>query len=312
MKARKLTYRIVLFIILLISVDRGLGWYLESLYEKNRCDYSNGKLNAYLEKSPPDTLFVGSSRVLHMINPATLGSNTELLAHQHKHIYHNAALIDILDQQNKLPEKVLILHIELEDLYLRTEPMLLDQLYSLKYYYHENRLVKRLIDKKGYQERIKFLSSVYRFNGDGWKLLSYPLSNNCKEVPRNGYEALIPSENDSIRLKQSLIDDFKPMHLQKLNPEFENLLRHVQNICSKRGIELILLRGPFYKLHPELDRATAQMRKIASRNNIQFVNIHRSEIAGLENRKFWFDNMHLNDKGAKLYSNHLKSIFYLP
>ncbi len=292
--------------------DKGLGWYLESLYKQNRCDFSNGKLNVYLDKKPPDTLFVGSSRVLHMIKPEILGANTELLAHQHKHIYHNAALIDILRMKKKLPKKVLVLHIELEDLYMRTEPMLLDQLYSLKYYYHQNPLVKRLIDKQGYQEPIKFLSSVYRFNGDGWKLLSYPITNNCKEVSKDGYEALFPSENDLKRLEKSLVDDFEPMQLDKINPEFEKLIQQVQKTCSSNGIELIVLRGPYYKLHPELNHATSLMQEIAVRNHIQFVNVPRVEVSGLEKKEFWYDNMHLNDNGASLYSKHLKSIFYLP
>ena len=46
---KKLTYRFLILLALVFVLDRGVGKYLDHLYEKNRCDYSNGKINAFLD-----------------------------------------------------------------------------------------------------------------------------------------------------------------------------------------------------------------------------------------------------------------------
>lgn len=287
-------------------MDQLCGVYLDSLYQENRCDYSNGKLNTYLDSTPPDTLFVGSSRVINNINPVLLGKKSKNLAFVKKHIYHNAALIDILDDQKKLPKKTLILNFEIEDLYMQSEESMLDQLYSLKYYYYKNDLVKKLIDRKGFQERIKMLSRVYRHNGEGWKLISYPLYYNCPQTDDSGYLPLFPSERDSIRLSKALIDDFKPFNFRKINPTTLGLLRGISNTCKRNNIELILITAPYYKFHKELKKGSEYFTGYAKKNGYKYIDFNKNKSPELDSRRLWYDNMHLNDDGVKVFSKYLK------
>lgn len=288
--------------------DRIIGAYLDGLYEKNRCDYSNGRLNTFLDQDNCDTLYLGSSRVLHMIKPELLGKGSRDLAFQHKHLYHNISLVDILRQKDKLPNRTLVFNFEVEDLYIKTEGHLLNQLYSLKYYYDKNELVERLINRKGLQERIKFLSKIYKHNGEGWKLISYPMTNNCAAPTSDGYVPLHPTPNDSARLAQSLIDDFKPFDFEGFNTVAYEMIELLAKICKDENIELKIIHGPYFKLHPELKTASNYMKAFCAKKDIFYFDFNDETIPGLENKDMWFDNMHLNDDGANIYTAYLKKV----
>ena len=147
MMRKKGIQRIVVLIAILLVLDRTVGYFLDVSYEKNTCDYSNGKLNKFLSLDPIDTLILGSSRVLHMVDPELIGAGVKNLAFQQKHIYHNAVVFSLISDAGKLPNEMLVLNFEMEDLYLQYEQELLDQLYSLKYYYSKNKSANKNINK---------------------------------------------------------------------------------------------------------------------------------------------------------------------
>lgn len=303
---KKSIIQIVIFLTILLAADRIFGYFLETKYLKNTCAFSNGELNQFLKKKRCDTLFLGSSRVLHMIQPDQFGKGTLNLSKQQKHIYHNAALIDILYQENKLPKKLLVLNFETEDCFMEMEKSLLDRVYSLKFYYHKNKLVKKLIDKRGFQERIKFLSSTYRFNDEGWKLLTYPLDDICPEYPERGYIPLMPDKNDSLRLLKSIIKDISSRTFDELNPTTFELLLHIKALCQKKGVKLVIINAPFYTYPKDFIRGTDAISSFCTKNKIDYIDFNTLKIPELQFKKFWYDNMHTNSDGSKIYTNYLK------
>jgi hypothetical protein len=245
-----------------------------------------------------------------MVKPELLGPKTKNLALQHKHVYHNIALADILRQEGKLPKKMLVLNFEVEDIYMKTQGNLLNQLYSLKYYYHKNDLVKELINLKGFQERIKMLSSIYRHNGEGWKMFSYPIHNNCPTPTADGYVPLIPGPLDSARLEQSLIDDFEPFNFKTINPKVQELILYLKSTCDEERIELRIIHGPYYKLHEELKVASKRFKAFCTKHNINYIDYCEGNTAELNKKELWYDNMHLNDSGASIYTTMIKKSLY--
>ena len=241
-----------------------------------------------------------------MIDPSLIGPSVKNLAFQQKHIYHNAVIFSILNESGALPKKTLVLNFEMEDLYKQYEIELLDQLYSLKFYYSKNALAKQLINKKGYQEKIKFTSHIYNHNGEGWKLLAYPITNLYPEVSPLGYVPLYPSIYDSLRLEKSLIDDFKKRNFKEINQTTIELLEYFILVCEQNGIRLKIINAPYYKYHPEFIRASAFMEEFCFSHNIEYLDCNVISIPGLGNKKMWFDNMHLNHKGASIYSLYIK------
>lgn len=306
MNLRKTTYRFLLFIVLLITTDQLIGYALDKKYESNKCFFSNGEINNYIQNKSCDTLIIGSSRVLHMINTSVLGANCFNIAKQQKHNYYHTSIIDILNNENKLPRKLLILNIEVEDLFMEKEPSLLKQVSSLSYYYNKNPFVTKFIKNQGWAERIKLLSHIYRHNPNGLKLFTNPIENICLEYPKNGFIPLTPSDNDSIRLAQSLIDDFKPIKNQQINKTILENITHVKTICDKNGIQLLIIDAPYYKVHPAFKIASKKLADFCKKKNIKFIDFKFENIEGLEDKNNWYDNMHTNEKGAQIYTEYLK------
>ncbi len=310
MTLKKLTYRFLIILVLVIAADRGFGWYLDSCYEANHCDYDNGRLNVFLEKERCDTLFIGSSRVLHTINPEYLGPNSSVLAFQNRNICHNVALFDLIAQKKKHPKKVLIFNLDLDDLFHESDRELLEKVLHLKYYYPQNTFIRDLIHRLGFQERIKFLSSTYRHNGFGWKLLAFPANGNCSEVPKNGYAPLYPTPNDSLRLKKSLEEDFTGFDYTYKSKLTYEMIDHLITRCKKTGTELILINTPYYTYPDEWQQISAQFKNHCERKGVRFVDFNNHRLALLSDAQFWYDNMHMNDQGATEFTKHLKSVFY--
>lgn len=306
---KKVHIRIIVFIVLLVSLDQLGGAYLDGLYEKNQCNYSNGALNDYLANKQCDTLFVGSSRVLHMVRPSLLGPKSLNLAQQRKHLYHNTALVDILSKNNTLPKKVLVFNIELEDLHRQTHERLLEDVYSLKYYYYKNPLVGKYIRQKGWQENIKFLSSLYRHNGSGWKLITYPMEGNCARMPQDGYIPLTPTDRDSIRLFRGLAE-FEPFNFKKPNKTAYESLNTLQSICKKADIELIIINAPYYHFHEELKTTSTRFKRYCNQHGIRFIDFNDDLPKELKSPDMWYDNMHLNDHGAEIYTQRIREVLY--
>ncbi len=306
MTLMKITYRSIVFIALLILIDQIVGILLDEKYQANTCFYSNGEVNDYIQNKKCDTLFVGSSRVLHMIDASLLGPNSMNLAKEQKHNHYQTSIIDILAQNNKLPRKLLVLNLEGLDLFMEYGPSLIEQVNSLSYYYSSNEIVKSYINKQGWQERIKFLSHTYRHNSIGLQLFTNPLENVCPEYPLNGYIALTPTALDSARLAKSLIDDFTPIKNQRFNKlVFENII-HIKSLCDKKSIQLIIIDAPYYKNHPSFKKASSTLQKFCEKIDVKFIDFKYEEIPGLENKLNWYDNMHTNEKGSEIYTRFLK------
>lgn len=307
MTIKKITYRSILFIGLLILTDQIVGVVLDKKYQANTCFYSNGEVNDYIQNKQCDTLFVGSSRVLHMIDPSILGPKSMNLAKQKKHNHYQTSIVDILAQNNKLPRKLLVLNLEGLDLFMENAPSLIDQVNSLRYYYSSNDIVKSFINKQGWNERFKLLSRTYRHNSAGLQLFTNPIENVCPEYPQKGYIPLIPTPQDSLRLAKSLTDDFKPINNQRFNHLiFDNII-HLKSLCDKKAIQLIIIDAPYYKNHPSFKKASIALQKFCKKVDVKFIDFKYEQIPGLENKSNWYDNMHTNESGSKIYTRFLKS-----
>lgn len=307
---KKNLIHILITLLALFIADGLTSAYLDKKYEANTCDYSNGYINDYLKNKDADTLFIGSSRVLHGIRPEFFGPKTFVLAKQQKHLYYNASLIDILKDENKLPHNTLILNIEVEDMFLHFEDRMIDDVSSLKYYYNTNALTTELIKRNRVFEPLKFTSSLYRHNNSGWKLLFSPKAGECASSPFDGYKPLMPSKNDSIRLARSIIEDLKPFGVRQLNPKTFELIERIKVLCQKQNIDFYIINAPFFEMNAELKDASIILSNYCASSEIKFIDFNFTTIDALNSKKYWYDNMHLNHSGAEIYSKKIKELLH--
>lgn len=309
MTFKTLTYRALLLLVLVVATDQLVGYYFDRLYEANRCDFNHGKVNIFLANEPCDTLFVGSSRVLHTINPTHFSPTAKVLAFQQRNICHNVAVVDLLFQHNKQPRKLLVFNLDLDDLFHTSDEDLLQKVLDLRYFYHENKLIGNLIDRLGPQERIKFLSRTYKHNGAGWKLVAFPLHQNCPEVTYTGFVPLQPTNRDHIRTVQSLMSDFKGFNYAHRNELTYEMIDHLIDLCARNNTELILINTPYFRYPKEWREISTAFKKYCANKGVQYIDFNVEHTLDLSHSMYWYDNMHLNEKGANLFSKHMERIF---
>lgn len=303
----KLIFNTTLIIAIIILSDRMIGAYLDKKYVSNHCNYNEGALNSYLSLTPPDTLIIGSSRAIHMIVPDSLGQNTKILGQQQKRLYYHHSIMSILDQHKKLPKKVLILNIEVDDIYLEHEQRLLNQVTSLSYFYNKNNIVTSYLNKSGKYERLKYLSSIYRHNDKGLLLLTNPLQNICHSIGNKGYIPLHPTKFDQIRIVKGLKEDSVKYSYSIINAEFKNVIHDLKVICKKNHIKLFILNAPYYQFYNAMHLANKEVRMVLEKENIDYIDFMKYPENELKDQKLWYDHIHLNHVGAQIYSRLLKN-----
>lgn len=306
----RILYRLLFIIAPIVLIDQGFGLYLDHIQEQNKCDYCNGKINFFVDQEQCDTLFVGSSRVLHSIKPHLVGPKSRIIGYQNKDICHNVALYDIISSKHKNPVKTLVFNIDLDDLFT-PDQRLLERVYSLKYYYTQNDFVRSLIDRIGYEERIKFVSRLYKHNGNGWKLIARPITNNCKSISLSGYEPLIPGPLDSIRLAKSIEEDFKQLDANQKQDLIYEMIDHLKSLTDKQGIELILINAPYFTIHHDWLTASKEFGIHCEKKGIRYIDFNQMELPDLNKRSLWYDNIHLNDDGAYIFSKIVRQTLKL-
>jgi hypothetical protein len=301
---KKIIQKTLLTIIIVISIDRLLGLYLSTLYENNYYDHASGDVNKILKGKTSDTLIIGSSRVYTMIDPNIIGNNIQLVSKPAKHSYYNIAVVDLMAQYNKLPKKMLIFNIEVEDVYESVKPRLIEDVCYLKYYYYSNDFIRRIINQKSILEKFKYLFSSYRFNGENFTLVTNPFQN-ITYSNSNTFIPLDKTPNDSIRLRKG-IEEMKSLQLTKINPDFFTKMNHLIEICTKNRIKLVILYGPNYLLPQKFNDARKIISNYCKTNDIEFLDFSSEKCKEFKTRDLWFDHIHLNRNGATQYSLLLK------
>ena len=296
---------LIIPLLVLFAGDRTMGIILDRLYLKNHCNYNEGALNEYLAGVAPDTLIVGTSRAIHMIIPDSIGKSVRVLGQQQKNLFYHHSVISLLAQHRKLPRKVLILNIEVSDLYLENAGRLLQQVSSLSYFYNKNEVVKSYINRIGSYEPIKYLSSLYRHNSNGVLLFTNPLQNICPSSGDNGYIPLQRGPLDSVRTMNGLKEDAGKYNYNKINPEFKNSIHKIKKLCDANSIELIVLNGPYFKPFPNMIKASGMVSGIVIGENIKYFDFVRRPKYRYKSTALWYDHIHLNHEGAKVYSRDL-------
>ena len=297
--------KIVMGVLLVFLTDRGLGLYFDRLYEQNYYHYAHGHLNFYIKKVKCDTLLLGSSRVLDGLVPTVFGPSTFSIAEASKHLGWCTAVVELLNQYNRLPSKTMIINIEPEDFLEESSDKLLNDIHFLKYYYHQNSFIRNEINKAAPFEKFKYLSSLYRHNGNDLILITNPWQNIGHLPIKNGYFPIVPTPQDSIRTLQ----DIDTLHHPKPNfnnPRAKYYLSRIQRICLKNKIQLIVITAPVYKVNSRSLLCSAYLKNILTLKGIPYINYLGKDIGELNRLDFWFDNYHFVDAGAQKFSRLVK------
>jgi len=286
-----------------VSIDYSLSLYLDNLYKKNEGPYANGHFNYYLNHVKVDTLFIGSSRVMNHVDTRLFSDKAYNLSHASMHIGFQAALIDVLEKERKLPKKTLFLHIEANELGDSSDKSLLEEIQYLNYYYSENDFIKSEINQISSFEFVKHWSKLYRFSGYSSLLITNPIQNINQKPLSGGFHPLM-NQNFNSEIDPNFKKNFD------LSNPFFKYLNHISKICKRNNIQLICFTTPYFTNEKYEFEQNKILGEILKKNNYQYLNYSsiKNQLPNLyENNSYWYDNSHLNQKGAKIFTLFLKN-----
>jgi hypothetical protein len=303
---RNLFISVSILFILIVFVDRGLAWYMDSKYEQNFNHYTNGHINHYLKFGNCDTLLLGSSRVLDNLDPTIFGPRTYNLSQAQKHIGWFAALADLMKGKGRFPMKLLLVNIEPEDFSRNGGYDLLADIHYLKYYYDQNDFIRKEIKSASQTEWLKYLSALYRHNGEGMLLLTNPLQNIGFHAENRGYIPIQKDEYDSARVMETISFTEKPY-----DPDFTHVaafryLAHLVKICKSRNVQLVIITAPYYRPSTYSKKSAQLLQTFLAKKGIRYLNYLEKKLGDLQQLKYWHDNKHFNAEGAHFFSRLVK------
>lgn len=290
--------------LLVLALDRTGGFILDRLHSQVRVGENAGILNTYLyEVERPEITFHGSSRVKHHVVPEIFGTSTYIFGYSGMELPFHAVQIEILEERKLLPSKKIVVNIDpytekAEDLEIPKSVR------HLRRYYNESEAVKININVIDKYEAIKYLSSLYRYNGKVLGLVNNLIKTKKGESAQI-YVPLSRSEQSGetlLELKQKI---FPSEEVQELMIPY---LERIIAVGLRNDVEVVFVTAPIYYEYvgegssPNIIKEYLQGRKV---KYINFVD-PQNEIKELRNTDIWRDQTHLTHEGAKIYSKKFK------
>ena len=305
-RAKKQPYLFfILNILLLFAVvfvfDRAAGKVLRHYYFKQSSGLQYRTTYA-LEKTKAPLLIFGSSRANHHYTPEVFEKNLGMeyynTGRDGNHIFYQYAVLKSI--LKRYTPKVIILDFTLSDLQVNAESY--ERLSSLLPYYSTHPEIRPVVDLRSKMEKIKLFSEVYPFNSS---LFTIAKGNSpalaAEELKAKGFIPLFKTWNKPIGPPPPTdnIDDLDTVKVKY----FESFVRDYKTA----GVKLFVVFSPLYIKYPHTPAAIETAKKIAAKEQVGFYDF-LTDTSFTNNPSLFADRSHLNERGAKLYSEKISAL----
>lgn len=288
--------RAIAFILLTILSDILIGEILERVH-KNTDEETSSKMNYIFNSSNEDIIVIGSSRAENHFISEIIKESTGLSC-------YNAGIggqglffsyIEINEIVKRYKPKHIILEVSPNVLIDKKSD---EKLKILLPYYKKDTLIYNKLFKPNSLEKIKLISSIYPYNS---MIVGFIHAFIKKKIfNKSGFVGLKGNINPkTIRTYPD----------SKISIDWKNLT-NISEKCKNNNIDLVVVISPIFKTDPltehiikEIDlfcQKANNLRLIDYSNNAKFVN----------NNELFYDNLHLNEHGAKLFTKDLINHFF--
>jgi hypothetical protein len=301
MQYRKFTIRLVVFLLIIVAADIIIGNILEFMFYKQKTG-PNFQIIESITTNRADLVILGNSRAQHHYNPNIISDKTQFSCinsglNGGYGIYLPA--FQVYEIANNYKPKTIIVEIDPNALsYSKLNYYLIRVL--LPYVDRYPNAYEYLKLRDNYQ-KIKLLSKAYKYNSLVYDMIMYNLfSNNFNRV-----KSFIPiskslSQKDSI----AKLNKIRNLSTPTMDVNMELILQKLIHISKVKNIKLIFVNSPIYNnvVNDNYWFAGKKAIQIMNDNNISFWDY--SNDSTFFNKYYLFsDRLHLNDKGAELFSN---------
>jgi hypothetical protein len=295
---QKFSTHLVLGILVILALDFLVGSALNYFYFNQSSGFQYRTTYA-LEETNAEVLVFGSSRANHHYDPEVFQNSLKKpfynTGRDGQFIFYQTALLEgILERYT--PEIIIYdfagsFEYDQEDY---------DRLSSLMPYYDSNENIREVVNLRSAYEPVKNLSKVYPFNSSLFNIMVGNMEfNKTKNKDFQGYVPLEGNwkiELDSIvGIKKYKTDSVKVAQFKKFIA-----------LVKAKNIRLYICYSPVY-VFSEHDYSKTLCEKICADEKIPFYDFSRKQDY-LSNKEFFSDQIHLNAKGAIIFSRQLSNM----
>ena len=286
----------LIFTAMIAVIDITVGIVADRLMDKLP-DYSGdfAKDNYRLHRLETDVVILGSSRGCYHYVSRQLSDSIDAYLGKHLSLY-NAAISAKFANSNSCAAEAIIAryHPQLVIWDISEEQLCNGQVEDIEFsspFYWKDTIVRRYLDNIGLKERILMKSSLYRYNGKLFRIVSTIFS---PEAPNDGYESKRGSKIDLAKYnKEAEVS----MPLLELNIYTLNNFENVLKKYSSAGVPLVIVCSPKFRPTDNNKRLAA----ICEKHGIPFIDFYDTPYFN-NHPELIYDANHLNDDGAHVYT----------
>jgi len=294
---KKFLLKLMFLFTIVFVFDFIIGNILSQYYFKQQrgADY----LTTYaIDSTKADLLILGSSRANHHYRPDIFEKRMNTSYYNAGRdgnfiFYHYAILKSVL---SRYAPKIIILDFIHGEFSKNQDSY--DRISSLLPYYKSHPELRPVIELKSRYEKIKLLSSIYPYNSllliiaGGNKMFS--------EKKKEDIEGYVPKStvwNHSIQNEDSTFEYEIDSTKIKI---FDSFIKD----CLNSKVRLYIVCSPYFLKSNHQDYSVKLAIQIAQHNNVQFFD-YSQDSTYINSPMLFADPNHLNDNGAKIFSNSL-------
>lgn len=294
---KKVIVAFISIFLLIALMDLAFGTVLKYYYFKQESGLQYRTTYA-IEQTKAEVLIFGSSRANHHYHPVIFENELNLTYYNAGRdgsdlLYHTAVLNAVL---KRYTPKLIILDFDAGQFTIN--PSSYDRLSSLLPYYGNHPEMQSIIDRKSKFEHYKLFSTIYPYNSMLFTIaVGNTEYNKTRKGDMKGYVALNRVWNEPLQQKTT----WNETNLDTIKI---GLFKQFIEECNNRKIKLQVVCSPFYVKYTNEDKSIEIAKSIAKQNNISFLDYTNNKLF-LAHPAYFADMGHLNDKGARIFSNIL-------
>jgi len=296
-------FQTVLFLSILLCLYFCFSFHFLSLTKKDR----NSKMQPYNEflKSDPNILILGDSHAYNAIIMPILGPKYFSFAQGGDNIRQMFLKLDFAIKEKKRIQFVVIpgdYHTFSTHRY-KNNDFTRDLLYINNY-----SLISDLYNANRFSVFLRwFFNYIPLSKGDDWEKYFFILTNSQKSGGSTGktYVHLSQKEKESSSMKRVIA------HLGKkiVNPKLVAILDQFIAFCKENHVKIIVIRYPFSKEYGYYAKKYPlnEVNAVFASKKSHFLAVLNYEDIFFEEPQYFFNDDHLNEKGAKIFTVILKA-----
>lgn len=294
-----------LFLLGLLLLDRGVGWTLDRIYAQVKTGESSGGLvNLALAHKDAQLIFFGNSRCRHQVVPEVIMQSFPVKVHNAGAIgqniqYHHALLQLLLAEQTSA--QVFVRLIDHRELHLNG----MAGANKLSPMYGRLPGVDALLEEGDRWNTLKYLSHSYRYNS-----MVLPILRNYFDPEVGEEDGYRPMYGNQVVTDPAKANPVPPLPQPlPIDPAREALIVDFNARAQAAGIQVVAALSPMWRLpnplSPEETGLLAHYEELLQKQGVPLLKVDEAHYPELNNPKLYWDNEHLNDEGARLFSRLL-------